>query len=112
MGKEEGKVQRKVFKALRLLPSSYWFKLDQRNRRGDPDIIGSYKGWFIGIECKKQDGDVARLQTLRREQLIKTGAEVVTIQNDAELELFIQRMRARGEATKRRGRLQVVKDKP
>lgn len=112
MGKEEGKVQRKVFKALRLLPSSYWFKLDQRNRRADFDIIGSYKGWFIGIEVKAEGEEPRPLQKLRAKQLRDTGAEVVTIQNDAELELFIQRMRARGEATKRRGRLQVVKDKP
>lgn len=110
MGKEEGKVQRKVFKALRGLPSSYWFKLDQRTRKGDPDIIGSYKGWFIGIECKKQGGVVAPLQEHRRKQLMETGAEVVVIQNEEELDVFITRMRKRGEATKRRRCLQVVKD--
>lgn len=105
MGKAEGKVQRKVFKALKLLPSSYWFKLDQRARRGDPDIIGSYKGWFIGIECKAEGEEPRPLQKLRSKQLRETGAEVVAIQNDVELDLFIRRMRARGEVTKRRGSL-------
>jgi hypothetical protein len=112
MGKAEGKVQRKVFKALKLLPSSYWFKLDQKVRHADPDIIGCYKGWFITIEVKKEGEEGRPLQKLRQKQIGKAGGIAVEISNDEELETFIQRMRSRGEATKRRRSLQVVKDKP
>jgi hypothetical protein len=111
MGKAEGKVQKRVFKALRELPSSYWFKLDQKVRRADPDIVGCYKGWFITVEVKAEGEEGRPLQKLRQKQIGGAGGIAVEISNDEELELFIQRMRARGEATKRRGRLQVVKGK-
>jgi len=89
VGRDEQKMQSKVFRELQKIPCSYWFKLDQRARRGDPDIIGCLRGRFVAIEVKCLDGCIRRLQIFRLKQMENAGAITSIISNDEQLEAMV-----------------------
>lgn len=48
---------------------------------GLPDIVGVYRGQFIGVEVKMPGEAPSAIQNHRRGQLLATGAHVVVAQN-------------------------------
>ena len=50
--RSEKAFQNFVLKKLRTLPHSFWYKANDRTTAGIPDIIGCFRGNFIGIELK------------------------------------------------------------
>lgn len=60
--KEESAFKEKVLKDLKHFKSAYYFKTQERSRRGVPDIIGSIKGKFFALELKTDTGKLDALQ--------------------------------------------------
>lgn len=62
----ETRYQERVLEYLNSEVGGYWVKIHASSyqTRGKPDIIGCYKGRFIGIELKRPDGKgrLAKLQ--------------------------------------------------
>lgn len=60
--KPETRLVSRIIKVLRLLPNSWWVKIHGSPFQvsGIPDILGCYRGRFVGFEAKLPD-DPARL---------------------------------------------------
>lgn len=85
MGKElplEKDFQRAVLKKLRLIPESWWTKVNDRVTIGLPDILGCVRGNFVALELKTKS-KVTKLQahTLSRIERARGWAYVVTPHN-------------------------------
>ena len=79
----ESSLTRSILKALQRR-GGFWFKVHGRpgQRRGIPDIIGCYKGRFMGLELKVPDrrDKVTELQKQVLEEISQAGGigQVVT----------------------------------
>ena len=84
----ESNLTRSILKALNRR-GGFWFKVHGHpgQRRGIPDIIGCYKGRFIGLELKVPDrrDKVTELQKQVLEEISKAGGigQVVTSKEEA-----------------------------
>jgi hypothetical protein len=70
----------RLLQKLRQMPGTWWTRIEQRNIRGTPDIIGCVKcvqcgcAKFVGIEAKTERGKPSPLQEEVRRQLESVGA--------------------------------------
>lgn len=72
----ETKFKEKVLKRLRMIPGSYWLKIQSVAIRGIPDILGVVNGKFIALELKVPPNKLkpGSLQWHIIHQLKKAGA--------------------------------------
>lgn len=56
----ENAYKKKLLKRLNDLPYGYFFTKEALALRGFPDIIGCYKGNFVGLEVKRSASDAQR----------------------------------------------------
>lgn len=56
------------------------------SKPGDPDIVVCYKGHYIGLEAKSENGVQSKIQKVRESEIIKAGGiyEVVRSVEDVE----------------------------
>lgn len=70
--------------------------------RGTPDIIGSYRGQFFALECKKPGGGVlSPMQEVRIRQWRGAGAEVRVIRSPEEAGLMIEELERKRQQKER-----------
>ena len=63
MATPEAKVKKKIVDKLKAVGAYYFYPVTGGfGRSGVPDIIGCYKGWFFGIECKAGKNTTTALQ--------------------------------------------------
>lgn len=96
----EGKVKKKV-KAILDEMDVYYFMPGTHGygSSGVPDIIGCYKGTFIGIECKAANGRTTALQVKNLNHIGRCGgvALVINEENVSDLkELIHHEIQSRG----------------
>lgn len=73
MKKLESKFKEKVLKDLLFFKNAYFFKTQERGRRGVPDIIGSIKGHFFALELKTDEGVLDEIQQYTLCKIRKSG---------------------------------------
>jgi hypothetical protein len=66
-------------KKLRVLPNTWWTRIEQKSIRGTPDIIGCVRcecgaAKLVAIEAKREGGKATALQLEVLDQLDKVGA--------------------------------------
>ena len=69
---KESKIQSKIIAHLEQ-SGAYVVKTIVSNRNGVPDLLGCYKGLFIGIEVKSDIGKASKLQEWNAERIKKAG---------------------------------------
>lgn len=86
----ESEFQAVVLKKLRLIPHSWWVKLNDRVTIGLPDIIGSVVGFCVVIELKTRS-KVSKIQAHTLRKIAETGAHsfVVNPNNWDEVYAFL-----------------------
>jgi Holliday junction resolvase len=74
MTQPEARLQRKIQDELKRL-GAFVFKThgSEHQMTGLPDIIGCYRGMFIGIEVKMPDNKPSRIQLLRLREIERAG---------------------------------------
>jgi len=77
----EAEFQRTVLRKLRLIPRSFWAKINDRVTVGLPDIMGSVGGTFIAIELKTRS-KVTPIQAYTLKQIGRTGAHAFVVTPD------------------------------
>lgn len=70
--------QRDVLKKLRLIPNSYWTKINDRVTVGLPDLFGSVGGWAVVIELKTRS-KVSKIQAYTLRKIAVTGAHAFVV---------------------------------
>lgn len=74
---KESVIQKKIMDYIRKVePNVYLRKIcggPMFQTRGIPDLIGSWRGRFIGIEIKIESGKITELQRHEALQIIKSG---------------------------------------
>ena len=70
MSNSESKNQKEIQRYLKSI-GAYQFKTVVSNRRGIPDILCSYKGYFIAIEVKSETKGINGLSPLQKYELRK-----------------------------------------
>lgn len=85
MAQPEARLSRQIMAALKAR-GAFVFKVwgSEHMMAGLPDIIGCYRGQFIGVETKMPGGKTSRIQDHVRGKLLRAGAHVVVAQNVAE----------------------------
>jgi len=89
----ETRYQDKVLEYLKTVVGGYWVKIHVSSfqTKGEPDLIGCYKGRFIAIELKRPDGKGkhAKLQQYKLSKIRENGGVGIFNANLEELkELF------------------------
>lgn len=70
----ESRFKVKVLKALRMLPNSWWVKIQQASINGTPDILGCLDGQFFALELKRDaKARVSRLQDYILKEIERGG---------------------------------------
>ncbi len=72
----EGKVKKEIDKYLTSLGANWWgFKpmMSGYGRKGIPDIIGCYKGHFVAIEVKAENGKLTPWQRRELDSIITSS---------------------------------------
>lgn len=59
MKQRETIFKEKVLTRLKLIPNSWWTKIQQTGIHGTPDIIGCVAAFFVAIELKRDDKEKA-----------------------------------------------------
>lgn len=72
--KPETRFRAKLRKHLDKIPNTWWESIQQVGISGTPDILGCVGRYFVAIEVKTDDGVSSKLQTHKRNQILKTGA--------------------------------------
>lgn len=114
MSRLEKHIQNDILKALRGR-GGWWVKFHVGPRystAGVPDIIGSYKGTFVGLEVKRPGHTPTVLQTATHRQMTEQGEAVVyTVHNKEEALDVLDSLDEWGRAfpTKRKGETNGVK---
>jgi hypothetical protein len=69
--------QNKVINYFKEEKRGYWIKIhvSSYQSKGEPDIIGCYRGFFVAIELKRPDGKgkVAKLQEVKLRRIKENG---------------------------------------
>lgn len=79
--KPESKIERKAMRIFNLIPQSYWFKIEQSAKHGDPDQVGCVDGMFVGIEWKTEIGRLSPLQRWKLNQINTAGGLGLCLDN-------------------------------
>lgn len=90
--KAETNLKDRVRKKFKLLPNTWFEKINQVSVRGIPDIIMCVNGHFVGIELKRDDGEApASLQRYKLKNIKKSGGItfVLTPENFEEAYQFL-----------------------
>lgn len=77
----ENDFQRMVLKKLRLIPRTWWTKINDRVTIGLPDIFGSCAGIAVVIELKTRS-KVTALQAHTLRKIGETGAQAFVVTPD------------------------------
>ena len=77
----EGKVQNDVKHYLKQNRIYNWRFQAQSNLNGIPDILCLYKGFFIGLELKREKGGHATQLQLKKLKIFTTPMSVLTVSN-------------------------------
>lgn len=77
--KPETKVRRKLVSALRRIPGSVWYSIQQLVIRGNPDIFGCVRGKFVAIEVKERHDSPAQPLQLHKLRCIQEAGGVAMI---------------------------------
>lgn len=82
--------QAAYLKRLRLIPRSWWTKINDRVTVGLPDLFGSVSGFAVVIELKTRS-KVSKIQAYTLRKIGNTGAHafVVTPENADEVYSFL-----------------------
>lgn len=91
----EAKVKKKVTEQLKKLGAYYFYAFTGGyGKSGVPDIIGCYRGYFFGIECKAGSNKPTALQEKNLREIVEAGgtALVVNEANMHEVEKFISEL--------------------
>ncbi len=79
----EAKVKKKVVAQLKELGAYYFYPATGGyGQSGVPDIVGCYKGFFFGIECKAGKNKPTPLQDKNLKQIRATGGLDLVINED------------------------------
>ena len=80
----EQKVKKKVVAQLKEMGAYYFTPMTGGyGYSGVPDIVGCYKGYFFGIECKaKGSNEPTLLQQKNLEQILEQGGYAVVIHGE------------------------------
>lgn len=82
----ERKVKQAVVKLLKELGCYYFYPVTGGyGSSGVPDIIGCYRGYFFGIECKAGKGTTTALQDMNLQAIRDTGGFALVV-NESNLE--------------------------
>lgn len=57
----------------------YFFKVIVSNKKGTPDLVGCYNGFFFGIECKARNGKISTLQLKAHENIQEQGGRCLVL---------------------------------
>lgn len=88
--KLENKIQKEVIDYLKK-NRIYHFRFQaQVNLNGIPDIIVLYKGYMLGIELKKEDGEPTDLQRKKLQAINENGGIGVIIKSVSQLASLIK----------------------
>lgn len=94
--KPESILKEKILRELRLLPFSFWEKIQQTSKRGTPDIVGCFQGLFYGIEIKEEICNHLKphekLQMHKLGKIMEAGGAGIIMTND-NYKMIIQKMR-------------------
>jgi hypothetical protein len=90
--------QAAYLRRLRLIPHSYWTKINDRVTVGLPDIFGSVAGFAVVIELKTRS-KVSKIQAYTLKKIGQTGAHafVVTPDNADEVYSYLLELSQRAE---------------
>jgi len=88
MAETEQQIQSKIMKYL-LLKGAVVNKTIGMSKAGWPDIIGAYKGRFIGVEVKRPGLKATKLQEFKLNELRQAGAFVCVATSVVEVELLL-----------------------
>ena len=79
----EAKVKKKVVAQLKELGAYYFYPVTGGyGRSGVPDIVGCYKGFFFGIECKAGKNKPTPLQDKNLKQIRAAGGLDLVVNED------------------------------
>lgn len=85
----ESKIQRQIIAFLKR-KKVYHFRFQaQSNLNGLPDIICLYKGFFLGLELKKEDGKPTGLQLRKIKTINENGGIGVIIRSVEEVDKIL-----------------------
>ena len=83
MATPEAKVKKKIVDKLKAVGAYYFYPVTGGfGRSGVPDIIGCYKGWFFGIECKAGKNKPTALQEKNLADIAKIGGIAMVVNED------------------------------
>lgn len=82
----EAKVKAKVVAQLKELGAYYFYPVTGGfGSSGVPDIVGCYRGWFFGIECKAKGNKPTELQKMNLNKIEGVGGIALVIdENNAD----------------------------
>lgn len=88
----ESQLQGKILRYLESLPHCYAFKVISANRKGVPDIICSYNGYFLAIEVKAPGrlAGVTPLQKLNGDKIMASNGFYLLTDDFETVEAFIE----------------------
>lgn len=74
MATPEGRLKTEIRRLLRE-SGAFWSNVQggPGSKPGDPDIVVCYKGRYIGIEAKSEDGRQSEIQKTREQEIIDAG---------------------------------------
>lgn len=90
--KSENKIQKEFLDLLKEM-GAWCFKTIRSNRKGIPDIICCYKGFFLAIEVKKEGcgwEEASPLQKLEVENIIKSGGKAIVTSDINEVKEILE----------------------
>ena len=82
MSKLEKTFQTKLKRYLETKSYVVKFNASGISKVGVPDVLCCYKGLFVGIECKKEDGEISNIQQWNINDIRKNGGFGVCIRSD------------------------------
>lgn len=63
----------RVLRDLKALKATYVLKTQERGRRGVPDVLMCYRGFFVAIELKREGKTPDPLQTVKIQEIREAG---------------------------------------
>lgn len=90
MYKKESDLQRAVNKYLKTQDG--WFYHPRDLRKGIPDLIGVYKGWFVAIELKVGKNTPSKLQEYNLDKIQSMGGRTCVAYTVEEVQRFLKEL--------------------
>lgn len=89
----ERDLQRRILQALRT-QGGWWvkFQAGRYAQRGVPDILGSYRGRFVALEVKTEEGGPTELQARTLLEIRRSGQGIAYIVRSVEQAINIVRL--------------------